>query len=54
MAGTVKRTADGRFYLHEQAVADRKEGRGFMAVLILITIASVIASVAVLAASAGG
>ena len=49
VAGTVKRTADGRLYLHEQAVADRKEGQGFMALLILLVIGSVIASVAVLA-----
>ena len=54
VAGTVKRTADGRFYLHEHAVADRKEGRGFMTVLIVLVTASVIASAAVLATSAGG
>ena len=48
MAGTVKRTADGRLYLHEQAVADRKEGQGFMALLIVLVVGSIIASVAVL------
>ena len=53
-SGTVKRTDDGRFYLNEQVIADRKEGQGFKALLILLAIASVIASVAVLAASAGG
>ena len=49
-SGTVKRTADGRSYLDEMAVADRKEGQGFMALLIMLVIASVIASAAVLAA----
>jgi hypothetical protein len=47
-AGTVKRTPDGRLYLNEQAVSDRKEGQGFMALLILLAVGSVIASVAVL------
>ena len=53
-SGTVKRTADGRLYLNERAIADRTEGQGFMALLILLAVASVIASVAVLAARAGG
>jgi hypothetical protein len=48
--GRVKRTADGRLYLDERAIADATEGQGFMAVLILLAVASVIASVAVLAA----
>ena len=48
--GTVKRTPGGRVYLDEQALADRKEGQGFMALLILLVVASVIASVAVLVA----
>jgi hypothetical protein len=50
VAGTVKRTADGRLYLHESAVSDRKEGQGFMALLILLVIGSVIASAMVLVA----
>ena len=51
--GTVKRAADGRVYLDELAIADRKEGQGFMALLILLMVASVIASVAVLVGRAG-
>ena len=51
--GTVKRRADGRLYLNEQVIADRKEGQGFMALLILLVVASIIASVAVLVARAG-
>ena len=51
--GTVKRTDDGRLYLDERVIADRNEGQGFMALLILLVVASVIASVAVLAARAG-
>ncbi len=39
-AGTVQRTDDGRLYLNERAIADRKEGQGFMAMLILLMIAS--------------
>ena len=52
-SGTVKRTDDGRIYLNERAIADRTEGQGFMALLILLAVASVIASVAILAAQAG-
>lgn len=52
-AGSVKRTDDGRLYLNERVIADRKEGQGFMAVLILLAVASVIASLAVLASQAG-
>jgi hypothetical protein len=51
--GTVKRTDDGRLYLNERAISDRNEGQGFMALLILLAVASVIASIAVLAARAG-
>jgi len=51
--GTVKRTDDGRLYLDERVIADRKEGQGFMALLILLVVASVVASVAVLAVRAG-
>jgi hypothetical protein len=53
-SGTVKRTPEGRLFLNELAVADRKEGQGFMALLIILMIASVIASVAVLVARTGG
>jgi hypothetical protein len=53
-AGTVKRTADGRLYLDELAVADRRDGQGFMALLIMLVVASVIASVAVLVVRGGG
>lgn len=52
-SGTVKQTADGRAYLNEMALADRSEGQGLKALLILLAIGSVIASVAVLAAKAG-
>lgn len=52
--GTVVRTVDGRLYLNEQAVSDRKQGQAFMALLIILAIGSVIASIAVLAAKAGG
>ena len=51
-SGTVKRTSDGLFYLDETAIADRKEGQGFMVLLILLVIASVIASAAALAGRA--
>ena len=46
--GTVKRTAEGRLYLHEQAMADRKERQGFMLLLILLAVGSVIASMVIL------
>ena len=52
-SGSVKRTDDGRLYLNERVIADRKEGQGFKALLILLAVASIIASVAVLAARAG-
>ena len=52
--GTVVKTLDGRFYLNERALSDRKEGQGYMALLILLVIGSVIASVAVLALRSGG
>ena len=51
--GTVKTTSDGRHYLNEQAVADRKEGQGFMVVLLLLVIASIMASGLVLLKTAG-
>jgi len=49
--GTVKRTMDGRLYLDELAIADRKEGQGFMALLIALVALSIIASGAALVAS---
>ena len=42
--GTVMKTADGRFYLNERAVADRKDSQGFMALLMILIAGSVIAS----------
>ena len=53
-SGNVVRTLDGRVYLNERAVSDRQEGQGYMALLIILVIGSVIASVAVLATRAGG
>jgi hypothetical protein len=50
-AGGVVKTVDGRVYLNERAVAERKEGQGFMALLILLVVGSVLASVVVLASS---
>lgn len=52
-AGTVKSTGDGRYYLNERAIADRKEGQGFMVLLILLVVASIIASGIALANAAG-
>ena len=52
-AGSVKKTNDGRYYLNERAIADRKEGQGFMVVLILLVIASIMASGIVLVKMAG-
>jgi hypothetical protein len=53
-SGSVKRTDDGRLYLNERVIADRTEGQGYVVLLILLAVASVIASVAVLAAQSGG
>jgi hypothetical protein len=47
--GNVVRTIDGRIFLNERAVADQKEGQGFMALLITLIVASLIASGAALA-----
>lgn len=52
--GTVRRAEDGRVYLVQQRIADRKEGQIFMALLSLLVIASLIASVAILASRVGG
>ena len=49
-SGTVRQTADGRLYLNERAIADRTEGQGFMALLIVVAVCSIIASVVALAA----
>lgn len=46
--GTIGRTADGRVYLDEQAVSDRKESQGHMLLVILLIAASLIASGAAL------
>lgn len=43
-AGTVTRTADGRYYLNERAIADRKEGQGMIALVVILVSLSVIAS----------
>ena len=53
-AGSVKQTSDGRLYLNERVIADRKEGQGFMALLILLAVASVLASAAVLLSRSAG
>ena len=42
--GTVVKTADGRFYLNERAVADRNYSQGYMALLMILIAGSVIAS----------
>ena len=47
--GTVRRLENGRLYLNEQAVADRKEGQGFVLALVLLIAASFAASAIVLA-----
>lgn len=43
-SGIVAKTADGRFYLIERAVADRQQSQGFMLLILLLICASVIAS----------
>ena len=43
-SGSVKTTDDGRYYLNERAIADRREGQGFMVLLILLIAASILAS----------
>ena len=52
--GTVVKTVNGRLYLNERALSERKEGQGYMALLILLVTGSVIASVAILALRNGG
>ena len=51
--GNVVRTPDGRVYLNERAISDRQEGHGFMALLILLVIGSVFATVAILVSRGG-
>ncbi len=51
--GNVVRTTDGRVYLNERAVADRQEGQGFTALLVMLVIGSLIASGIALAIAAG-
>ena len=52
-SGAVKRTPDGRFYLDERAIADRKEGQGFLVLVIILISLSVVASGAALIAAFG-
>jgi hypothetical protein len=40
----VVKTVDGRFYLNERAVADRKDSQGYMALLMILIAGSIIAS----------
>ena len=53
-SGTVQRTEDGRLYLNEQVMADRVEGQGLKAFLMILIALSIIASGAALVARAGG
>ena len=52
-SGTVRETANGRYYLNEQMIADRSHGRGFMLLLILLVFASIVASLIVLMGFSG-
>jgi len=51
--GNVVRTSDGRVYLSERAVADRNEGQGFAALIIILVAVSLIASGVALAIASG-
>jgi len=51
--GTVRETANGRYYLNEQLIADRSEGKGFMVLLILLVFGSIVASLIVLVGFSG-
>ena len=42
--GLVAKTSDGRFYLDERMVADRKDGQAFVALVIIIVGLSIVAS----------
>ena len=52
-SGTVKETANGRYYINEQVIADRKEGQGFTVLLILLVFGSILASLIVLVGFSG-
>ena len=52
-AGTVRREGEDRYYINERAIADRQEGQGFMALIVLLIVASLIASIAALAGKFG-
>jgi hypothetical protein len=52
-SGTVKETANGRYYLDEHGIADRNEGQGFVALLILLVVGSILASLIVLVGFSG-
>ena len=45
---TVQRRPDGRLYLSEQRIGDRSEGQLFLLLLLLLAVASVLATVIVL------
>ena len=52
--GIVVKTMDGRFYLNQRALSERKEGQGYMALLILVVVASAIATMVALTVRSGG
>lgn len=52
--GVVVRTADGRVYLSERQLADRREGQGFTVLLVMVVVASLAASGIALVMSVGG
>jgi len=52
--GNVVRTSEGRVYLNERTVADRKEGQGLTALLIMLVAGSIIASGVALLIATGG
>ena len=52
--GIVVRTASGRVYLSERRLADRWEGQGFTVLLVMLVVASLIASGIALVMTASG
>ena len=46
--GSIVRGRDGRLHLDERAIADRKEGAGFVLLLVLLVVVSILASGAAL------
>jgi hypothetical protein len=42
--GTISKTADGRLYLNERAIAERQEGQGHVALLVIFVALSILAS----------